>query len=216
MPSQTCYARAKRDLAIGRSRFVALVADAISSRLVAGPWRVHRQRLGRSEVADPLTISTVDGSASLCGDDPGDLLAMLPDLARTSHDLSIIFAGFNRASRKVAAELQRYHYGDCPVAFVSLKVATTVDVDEIIGDEEQHEYGDPLAEDESAEDDADEDDEEDVEGDDYPDELSLQDAAIFPGHGPDFADLDGKSLLMRFLARHFGSPLVGESHGRQG
>lgn len=217
MPSQTCYARAKHGLAIGRPRFAALVAEAISSRLVAGPWRVHRQRLGRSEVADPQRIATGDGTAALSGDDPGDLLALLPDLARSNTDLSIVFAGFNLGSRKVANDLKRYGYGDCPLAFISLKVATIVDVDEITGEDEEPAYGDPLADEDDEDDlDDDEEDEDDVgeaAGEDYPDELSIQDAMVFSDSGPDFADLDEKSLLMGFLNRHFGLLLVGEVHG---
>jgi hypothetical protein len=218
MPSQTCYARAKLALSIGRERFAALVADAISSRLVAGPWRVHRQRLDRRSVADPQSIATGQGAAALSGDDPGDLLAMLPELSRSATDLTIVFAGFNLSSRKVASELRRYHYGDCPVVFLSLKVPTTVDVHEIVGDDEHPAYGDPWDDDEDEEDD-DEDETDDDEGDDElavdddgRDELSIQDAAVFPANGPDFADLDGKSLLLGFLGKHFGLLLVGETH----
>lgn len=216
MPSQTCYARAKHGLALGRPRFAALVADAITSRLVAGPWRVHRQRLGRSEVADPQSIATSSGTAALSGDDPGDLLAMLPELARSPNDLSIIFTGFNLGSRKVASDLKRYHYDDCPVAFISLKTATIVDVDEIIGEDATSAYSDPFADEDDDEDEDDDDDIIDVAeaaGEEYPDELSLQDVVIFPRSGPDFADLDDKSMLMVFLDRHFGNLLVGEVHG---
>lgn len=211
MPTQTCFARARSSLAIGRARMGGLVADAIESRLVSGPWRVHRQRLDRSEVADPLTIATRSGTPALQGDDPRDLLVLLPEILTCGTDLAVCFAGFNLASRPMAADLKKYAYGDCPVVFISLKVPTTIDVDELIGSEPETVYGDPF-EDEDEDEDDDQDAEPEVEVEEEGrEELSVQDVAIFPVQGPDFADLDERSHLLTFLDRHFGLLLIGEA-----
>lgn len=229
MGDHSCYVRSKRSLAIGRARFAALLQDAISSKLLAGPWRVHRRRLERREISDPRRIPIGDGSPGLAGDDTRDLIPLLPDLTRTPHDLCIIFDGLDVSNRSVSGDMRRFAYGDCPVAFVSLRNATTIDVTHIIGEDEEIDFDDEWDEPTSADDDADdedddeddeeEDDEEDdreeedeEDGGDLPDDdqLSVFDLVVFVDNGPEFADLDERSHLLRFFGKHFGVLLVGE------
>ena len=236
MGDHCCYVRSKRSLAIGRARFAALLEDAISSKLLAGPWRVHRRRLERRDISDPRRIPIGDGSPGLAGDDTRDLIPLLPDLTRTTHDLCIIFEGLDVSNRSVSGDMRRFAYGDCPVAFVSLRNATTIDVTHIIGEDEEIDFDDDWDEPASAEDDADEDDDDDSDDDDEDDDdddekeddreeedeegdggdeadddqLSVLDLVVFVDNGPEFADLDERSHLLRFLGKHFGVLLVGE------
>ena len=235
MGDHSCYVRSKRSLSIGRARFAALLEDAISSRLLAGPWRVHRRRLDRREIGDPRRIPIGDGFPGLAGDDTRDLIPLLPDLTRTTHDLCIVFEGLDASTRPVAADMRRYAYGDCPVAFVSLRHATSIDVTHIIGEDEEIDFEDDWDEPSSAkdedddddgedddddvdeeddDDDDDEDDEDEADDDDGDeqdeDQLSVLDLVVFIDNGPEFVDLDERSHLLRFLGKHFGVLLVGE------
>ena len=230
MGDHSCYVRSKRSLAIGRPRFAALLEDAIASRLLAGPWRVHRRRLDRREISDPRRITPGDGSPALSGDDTRDLIPLLPDLSRTLHDLCIVFDGLDASNRSVAGDMRRYAYGDCPVAFLSLRNATSIDVTHVIGEDEEIDFDDdweesaaeggPEEEDDEDGDDEDDDDEdddqeeeEDDEDDQDDDQLSVLDLVVFVDNGPEFADLDERSHLLRFLGKHFGVLLVGERSG---
>jgi len=230
MGDHSCYVRSKRSLAIGRGRFIAMVQDAITSRLVAGPWRVHRRRLQRREIADPARIAQGMGSPALGGDDTRDLLPLLPDLGRATQDLCIVFEGFDGSNRSVSGDMRRYAYGDCPLVFLSLRTATSIDVTHVIGEDEEIHFADTWDEsedddDEDDEDSEEEDDEEDDEDDeeddedDNPDEnwdeegddqLSVRDLVVFADSGPEFADLDEHSHLLGFLGKHLGVLLVGE------
>jgi hypothetical protein len=219
MGDHSCYVRSKRALSIGRPRFAALVQDAISSRLLAGPWRVHRRRLVRTEIGDPRRITPGDGSPALAGDDTRDLIALLPELARTPHDLCIVFEGLDASNRAVSGDMRRFAYGDCPVAFLSLRTATSIDVTHVIGEDEEIDFEDEWEKDGDDEDSDDDDDQEGTEEEEDPgedeedvddDQLSVRDLVVFIDNGPEFADLDERSHLLRFLGKHLGVLLVGE------
>ncbi len=232
MGDHSCYVRSKRSLSIGRARFAALLEDAITSKLIAGPWRVHRRQLDRRQISDPRRIPIGDGFPALAGDDTRDLIPLLPDLTRSSHDLCLIFDGLDASNRSVSGDMRRYAYGDCPVAFVSLRHATTIDVTHIIGEDEEIDFDDEWdepasagapdeAEEDSDDEEDDDDDEEDGEDEDErdvaggldtpdDDQLSVRDLVVFVDNGPEFADLDENSHLLSFLGKHFGVLLVGE------
>lgn len=217
MGDHSCYVRSKRTLAIGRARFTALVQDAVASRLLAGPWRVHRRRLDRREVGDPRRIPTGDGSPALAGDDVRDLIPLLPELARTPHDLCIVFEGLDASNRAVSGDMRRFAYGDCPVALLSLRTATSIEVTHVIGEDEEIEFADQTGDDDEDEEEGDEDEEDDDADDagdrsdaDDDEQLSVRDLMVFVGNGPEFADLDERSHLLRFLGKHLGVLLVGE------
>jgi len=224
MGDHSCYVRSKRALSIGRPRFAALVQEAITARIVAGPWRVHRRRLERREIVDPRRITAGDGSPALAGDDPRDLIALLPELARAPHDLCILFEGLDASNRAIAADMRRFAYGDCAVAFLSLRTATSIEVTHVIGEDEEIDFDDDDDEvggaDEGDDEDDDEEEDDDTEDDvdDQADageeldddQLSVRDLAVFIDNGPEFADLDEHSHLLRFLGTHLGVLLVGE------
>jgi hypothetical protein len=197
---------------------VTLVSEAIKQRIVAGDWAIHSGPFSRDTLKVPSSLVTRERKPLASGENPADLLRLLPSLPWGTKDIAIVMGGLDEDNPAIAKDMRRYGYGNVDSVFLSLAAVKTILVTAVMdendsddGEDDEDDIEDEEDDaDEGGDDDSDEEEEEDEDGDRA--KLDLQDSWILTGQGgPLWDDLDLSSHLITFARQHFGPLCFGET-----